>query len=157
MIRSLAGILTENMAGGDGFVGHIRGEDFNVILQSDPWQEVCARILERFSRQVPGFYDPADRAAGGLWAEDRAGNRTFHPLISLSIGAVRPRLDRGFTCHDVAAMATEAKRMAKREKGNVLFVERRGCRKEEERVDSQGNRVGSGEPDARYAGTAVEG
>ena len=126
VIRSLAGILTESMASEDDFVGHIGGDDFMIILQFDSWQEVCGRILERFSCQVPGFYDPADRAAGGLWAEDRAGNRTFHPLLSLSIGAVRPRLDRGFTCHDVAAMATEAKRMAKKGKGNVLFVERRG-------------------------------
>ena len=142
VIRSLAGILTENVAGEDDFVGHIGGDDFMLILRCENWQEVCACILERFARQVPGFYDSADRVAGGLWAEDRAGNRTFHPLLSLSIGAVRPALDRGFTCHDIAAMATEAKRIAKKQEGNASFVERRGSLREEEESAGRAEKKG---------------
>ena len=127
VIRSLAGIFTECAGGEEDFVGHIGGDDFMIILQKEDWQAVCGRILARFDSQVPGFYDAAERRAGGLWAEDRAGRRTFHPLLTLSIGAVRPALDRGYTCHDIATMATEAKRMAKRQEGSALFVERRGC------------------------------
>jgi hypothetical protein len=55
----------------------------------------------------------------------RNGEAAFFPLVSLSIGAVRvePGLFPGH--HELAASASEAKKMAKRLPGSSLFVERR--------------------------------
>ncbi len=125
VIRTLAGVLTECVDPEIDFVGHIGGDDFMLILQSENWREICESILERFAADVPAFYDLEHRSAGGIWAEDRSGKRLFHPMLSLSIGAVRPKAAQAQSCHDVAVMASEAKKMAKKQAGNALFVERR--------------------------------
>ncbi len=49
----------------------------------------------------------------------------FHPLTTLSIGAVRIESGKFASHHEVSAAATEAKKMAKQTRGNSLFFEQR--------------------------------
>ena len=50
----------------------------------------------------------------------------FHPLVTLSIGAVP--VERGWfsSHHEISTAAADAKKQAKRMRGNSLFIERRG-------------------------------
>jgi hypothetical protein len=63
--------------------------------------------------------------AGGYQSEDRNENIVFHPLTSLSIGAVPVTPKQYYSHNEVSAAATQAKKMAKKIKGNSLFVEPR--------------------------------
>ncbi|MFZ3088766.1 MAG: diguanylate cyclase, partial [Methylotenera sp.] len=62
---------------------------------------------------------------GGMEVEDRLGNRTFQPLMSISIGAVISSSEHFDSPHDVSSTAAIAKKQAKKIMGNSLFIERR--------------------------------
>ena len=107
------------------FVGHIGGDDFLIIFRSSDWQVRCERILQQFEVQVKSCYKREDLEHSGIWSQDRAGNHRFFQLLSLSIGSVNPDPAACKSHHDVAALASEAKSMAKKQEGNSLFIERR--------------------------------
>ncbi len=125
MIRVLARCLNESCPV-EGFVGHIGGDDFILILPlADGWRAICEKVLERFAEFLPQLYDAVDFERGHIEAENRQGEMVRHPLASLSIGAVEvpPACTLGRL--DLAALAGEAKVQAKRRRGNSLFVQRR--------------------------------
>jgi hypothetical protein len=62
---------------------------------------------------------------GGYSSEGRDGVVKFHPLTSLSIGAIEVSARQFHSHHEVSAAMTDAKKMAKRISGNCLFVEQR--------------------------------
>ncbi|QDZ28376.1 GGDEF domain-containing protein [Noviherbaspirillum sp. UKPF54] len=107
------------------FVGHIGGDDFIVLFQSEDWETRCEAILTAFSAAVPEHYCGADRERGGYVCEDRRGRKVFHPLISLSLGVVRAEPAHFVSHHQIATAAAEAKKQAKKIPGNSLFIERR--------------------------------
>ncbi|GAB4291422.1 MAG: bifunctional diguanylate cyclase/phosphodiesterase [Thiohalomonadaceae bacterium] len=125
VIRTLAQILTAHIDEQRDFAGHIGGDDFILIFTSPDWRERCEHILRHFERECRQFYNDADLAQGGIWGHDRQGNNVFFPLLSLSIGAVSPNPQQCHSHHQVATLATDAKRQAKKQPGNSLFVERR--------------------------------
>jgi GGDEF domain-containing protein len=96
------------------FVGHVGGDDFVVLFQSADWQAQSLRIIERFNQAARALYDDEARQAGGLQAEDRHGVTRFHPLTTLSIGAVLVDTRQFSRAEDVASAAALAKRQAKR-------------------------------------------
>jgi diguanylate cyclase (GGDEF)-like protein len=107
------------------FVGHIGGDDFIMLFQSDDWEARCQTILDAFSECVVQHLSGSDVAAGGYVSEDRRGNQVFHPLLSLSLGVVRVEAGHYASHHQIASAAAEAKKQAKKLSGNSLFVERR--------------------------------
>ena len=96
------------------FTGHIGGDDFIVLFQSDDWERKCRAIIEEFNASARSLFDTADLARGGLHSEDRHGNRTFFPLSTLSVGAAVIRPGSLKIAEEVASMAAAAKREAKR-------------------------------------------
>ncbi len=125
VIRKLAQILTAHTDPQRDFVGHIGGDDFIAVFTSDDWKERCEHILRHFEREARALYNAQDLANGGIYAQDRQGNSQFFPLLTLSVGAVTPDLEPSRTHHQVAALASDAKRQAKKLKGNALFIDRR--------------------------------
>lgn len=107
------------------FIGHVGGDDFIVLFQSDDWQARCESMLKMFGECVLSFFSIEDRERGGYVTEDRQGRKVFHPLTSLSLGAVRVEPGQFQSLHQVASAAAEAKKQAKKIPGNALFVERR--------------------------------
>ena len=109
------------------FVGHIGGDDFIILFQSEDWEARCQTILAAFSECVAQHLNDADMTAGGYVSEDRRGKQVFHPLLSLSLGVVRVEAGQYETHHRIAAAAADAKKQAKKLSGNSLFVERRNA------------------------------
>jgi diguanylate cyclase (GGDEF)-like protein len=109
------------------FVGHIGGDDFIVLFQSEDWEVRCRTILDAFATAILDCYDSEHTKRGGYLSEDRRGRKVFHPLITLSLGAVRVEPGRFMSHHQIATVASEAKQQAKKIAGNSLFVERRQC------------------------------
>ncbi|HEX7646553.1 MAG TPA: GGDEF domain-containing protein [Noviherbaspirillum sp.] len=107
------------------FIGHVGGDDFIILFQSDDWEQRCADVLKSFEPAVLEHYSNDDRERGGYISEDRRGRKVFHSLISLSLGVVRVEPGQYLSHHQIATAASEAKKQAKKIPGNSLFVERR--------------------------------
>jgi diguanylate cyclase (GGDEF)-like protein len=125
IIRLVASLLREQCVAQHDFIGHIGGDDFIVIFLSEDWYQRCEMILQRFAQEMPQFFTQQDIAANGYWGNDRSGEARFHPLCSLSIGVVQPDPARCRNHHDIATLASSAKKEAKKIAGNSLFVDRR--------------------------------
>lgn len=104
------------------FLGHVGGDDFVVVFQSDDWRARCDAIVQQFNDEARALFDPADLGRGHLQAEDRLGRLGVFPLSTLSVGAlvVEPRRFRH--AEEVASLAAAAKRRAKREGVSVEVV-----------------------------------
>lgn len=125
VIQFTGKLLQVNLQPELDFVGHIGGDDFILLFQSEDWQERCYKILHNLQKAIPDFYDAADARVGGINSEDRQGNKVFHPFISMSIGAVKIDAELFKSHHEISAAISTAKKMAKSIKGNSLFLERR--------------------------------
>ncbi len=125
MIRLLAGLLQATAQPGLDFIGHIGGDDFVILFQSEDWQARCHALLQRFDEDRLVLFQPEHVAAGGYHCEDRRGHREFQALVSLSIGAVRIDPEHFSHYQQVARAAAEAKHQAKRIEGSCLFLDQR--------------------------------
>ena len=126
IIKAVAATLTQCLPQESGRIGHIGGDDFIVIFTGEDWLERCRQILATFERQVHNYYTPADVDAGGIWAENRSGEKCFFPMTSLSVGLVAPETACNCQSHvDVADLASEAKKLAKKIEGNSYFINHR--------------------------------
>jgi diguanylate cyclase (GGDEF)-like protein len=125
VIQLTGKLLGEHCDPDRDFVGHIGGDDFMVLFQSEDWEARCQAILAGFERLVQDFYSVEDRERGGYLSEDRQGKKVFYSLMSLSIGAIRVEPRQFYTHHQIATAAAESKKQAKKIHGNSLFLDRR--------------------------------
>ena len=96
------------------FVGHVGGDDFVVLFQSNDWEPRCERMVADFQEASRKLYDEEARQAGGITAEDRHGTQRFFSFTSLYMGAVPVSDTTGFRhAADVASAAALAKQRAK--------------------------------------------
>jgi len=130
ILKKLGLILTRHSDPDMDFVGHVGGDDFILIFKSEDWRERCNEILNDFKNEVLTFYSDIDRNNQGIWAKTRNGEKAFYPIMSLSIGAIKPDVENCISHEDIASIATQAKRFAKEIPGNSLFFERRTMHEE---------------------------
>jgi diguanylate cyclase (GGDEF)-like protein len=107
------------------FIGHIGGDDFIMLMQSRDWKTRCEQALRSFEQAAGLMFREEHLAAGGYHSEGRDGVVQFHPLTSLSIGAIQITPGLFMSHHEVSAAMTDAKKMAKKVSGNYLFIEQR--------------------------------
>ncbi len=125
VIQCLAKILAHFCDPVRDFVGHIGGDDFLILLQSEDCELRYQSIIDVFAREILQFFSQADIERGGYFSEDRRGLAVLNPVITVSLGALKVEPGHFFSHHQIAAAAAEAKRQAKRIPGNSLFVDRR--------------------------------
>ena len=134
MIRLLASVITHECDPERDFAGHIGGDDFMVLLQSEDWQSRCARMIETFNAAAPALYDPLTRERGYIESEDRQGNLTRFPLTTLSIGALQVAPAHFCSPEDVASAAAAAKHQAKRSNAGLFVLDSGAAARDFERV-----------------------
>ncbi|ACC69344.1 phosphodiesterase [Paraburkholderia phymatum] len=108
------------------FLGHVGGDDFLVLFQSEDWHARAQRAIHTFNEGAQRFYGPGDRLAGGIHGEDRRGNPSFYGFVTMAIGCVQvqPQCnDAAYSSEDIASVAALAKRRAKREASGLVMVE----------------------------------
>ena len=125
VIQLTGNILTSHADRTRDFVGHIGGDDFVILFQSEDWEQRCQAMLDDFAAGISDFYSLADRERGGYISEDRQGKKVFYSLMSLSIGVIRVEPQQYYSHHQIAACAADAKKQAKKIHGNSLFLDRR--------------------------------
>jgi len=117
--------VVRGLCGRDGFVGHIGGDDFILVLPIDPVHDVCGEIINVFDELIPYQYSEQDRRAGYFFGHDRRGQLYRVPLMSLSIGIVTNQRRRFGHPARASELATEMKSYAKTLPGSVFVVDRR--------------------------------
>lgn len=133
VIQLLGQLLCEVVDLHHDFVGHIGGDDFFVIFQSEDWELRCALLLARFAEQIARMNGGEIAAGGSYLAENRRGELVSQSLPSLSVGEVRVGARDCESHREVAAAASAAKKHAKKKQpglvvempGGSLFVDRR--------------------------------
>ncbi|MBS1144569.1 MAG: hypothetical protein H6R14_1975 [Proteobacteria bacterium] len=133
VIQTLARLICEATDRQADFVGHIGGDDFFVVFQSDDWEIRCWQIISAFSLAMGNMLGVDERLRGGYMAENRRGELSFQALPTLSIGAVKVGPGECESHREVAAAAAAAKKQAKKKlkdpthepSGGSFFVERR--------------------------------
>ena len=121
MIRLAASVIAAHCDTRRDFVGHVGGDDFVVLFQSEDWERRCRSIVADFNDRALSLFDAADREAGGILAEDRYGTRRFHPCTTLCVGVVQVTPGCQMAAEEIASAAASAKRRAKHD-GLGLYV-----------------------------------
>lgn len=125
MIKLTANVLKDACDAHHDFIGHIGGDDFIMLFQSQDAEARCEQALAAFDQNAAALFRPDDLARGSIKAEDRRGNEVLFPLTSLAIGMIAVSPEH-FSSHlQVATAATEAKKQAKRQAASSLWIERR--------------------------------
>ena len=125
VIQMTGKIISDHCDPDRDFIGHIGGDDFIVLFQSDNWEERCRAMLVDFESAIRLYYSIEDLDRGGYVSEDRQGRKIFYSLISLSLGVVKICPGQFYSHHQIATAAVDAKRQAKKINGNSLFIDRR--------------------------------
>jgi TPR repeat protein len=96
-------------------------------MQSRGWKARCEQALRSFEQAAELMFKEEHLVAGGYNSEGRDGTPKFHPLTSLSIGAIPVAPGQFMSHHEVSTAMRDAKKMAKKIHGNSLFVEQRAA------------------------------
>ncbi|SDQ23505.1 diguanylate cyclase/phosphodiesterase [Paraburkholderia fungorum] len=126
VLKLAAAVLADVCEPTRDFLGHVGGDDFLILFQSDDWRERVLRAIHLFNEGAQRFYAPADRLAGGIHGEDRRGNPTFFGFVTMAIGCVRvePASDvTPYNSEQIASIAAVAKRRAKHESSGLVLID----------------------------------
>ncbi len=103
------------------FVGHIAGDDFVLLTETERIDAIGNEIITSFDRIIPLYYQDADRDRGYIEAEDRFGKLRRFGIMSISLAAVNAAPGDFRTHGELAARAAELKKRAKAVSGSVLL------------------------------------
>lgn len=112
VIQLVGKLLRRHCESRGHFVGHVGGDDFVTVFNSESGEEICQQICKDFVHSQRELYNDQDYNHGTVSALDRSGEKREFPLVSLSIGLVpaHPALKR---VDDYALQLSEAKKQAK--------------------------------------------
>ena len=126
VLKLAAAVLADVCDPTRDFLGHVGGDDFLILFQSDDWRERVLRAIRLFNEGAQRFYAPADRLAGGIHGEDRHGNPTFFGFVTMAIGCVRVASVGGLSLYNseqIASVAALAKRRAKQAASGFVLID----------------------------------
>jgi len=107
------------------FLGHIGGDDFVSISTREQAEPLARQVIEIFDAAAPRMHDHDDVARGFVEITDRQGTLRQYPLVSVSIGIVMCGAGSCADHREVAEVANEMKKVAKRTVGSSIAVDRR--------------------------------
>jgi len=127
VLRMVARIMSNTVkeARGDGFIGHVGGDDFVFIVPTVQAEQICQSIIARFSIIVSDLFSEEDKTRGHYVAKDRKGIDTTIPLLGLAIAVVPTDNPRLTHTGKVAEVAAELKKQAKKSAKSCYIIDRR--------------------------------
>jgi diguanylate cyclase (GGDEF)-like protein len=131
MICLLARTLVAHADSSRDFVGHVGGDDFVLLFQSEDWRQRIEAAVVAFNRDAVQLFDTDAQRRGGIDAEDREGVMRFFPMTTLSVGALCVRPGDFQRPEQVASAAAAAKHQAKLRSIGVHVHEMADARSEE--------------------------
>jgi len=113
MIKLVARVCISGCDPALDFVGHIGGDDFILLMQSEDWERRCLKIMQAFDSEVISLYDEEARKARGIQGKDRQGRETWFPFSRLAIAAVPLPMTDCKSAEQVARLSAEGKAACK--------------------------------------------
>ncbi|HPL62650.1 MAG TPA: diguanylate cyclase [Syntrophales bacterium] len=117
--------MVKNMRSRRSFVGHIGGDDFIYILETDLIERVSMEIVKAFDEIIPTFYDSEDRQRGFIQSRDRQGNRLDFPFMCLSVGITDTMAGPFRHYGEMTEAATDMKKYAKQSRDSCYKIDQR--------------------------------
>ncbi len=115
----------DKVCGSQGFLGHVGGDDFVLIVPTAQAQALGEKIAASFDEGIGAFYEEADREQDGIVVTDRQGRMCCFPLVCLSMAGVNLARREWKHCLEVASACAEVKKRAKEMPGSNLLMDRR--------------------------------
>ncbi|NMC42563.1 MAG: diguanylate cyclase, partial [candidate division Zixibacteria bacterium] len=109
----------------EGFVGHIGGDDFIVVIPADLVPRICEGILRTFDLIIPYRYQPEDRRRGYIITGNRRGESEKFAIMTLSIAVVVNKGRMFAHVGEMSHMLADLKKYTKSLTGSNYVVERR--------------------------------
>lgn len=129
IIKFTAKTIVRNVEGltdGEGFVGHIGGDDFVAIVSaSEDYEKICQNIIAEFDKGVGRFFNEDDVGKGYLEVANRKGIIEEFPLTSISIGVVVADKNRFANVLEIGEVGAQVKHLAKTTIGSAYSIDRR--------------------------------
>ncbi len=117
--------IVKNKQAQYSFVGHIGGDDFIYIMNTDIIEETSVEIIDAFNRIIQTFYDKEDRGKGFIQSKDRQGNIKDFSFMTVSIGITSNKFGHFVHYGEITEIASKMKTQAKRLKGGSFKMDRR--------------------------------
>lgn len=99
------------------FLGHIGGDDFLLLLETEYSEKLCIYIIETFDNMALSYYTDEDRERGYILGEDRYGTKRQFPLLTLSIANIKVIPDDFSNSTELSAFAAKCKEVVKKKDG----------------------------------------
>lgn len=128
IIKFTAKVIMHNVLKDDNeqnFVGHIGGDDFVAIAESDDYEGMCQAMIAEFDTQVEKFFNKEDFKRGYIEVENRKGILEQFPITSISIGVVEVTKDRFKNALEIGEAGANVKHLAKTIYGSTYVIDRR--------------------------------
>lgn len=110
---------------GNGFVGHIGGDDFIAIVPCKDVEKLCQAIIYNFDNGSKKFYNEKDKEDGYIEVANRKGIIEKFPLISISIAVVVADQGRFANILEIGDTAAQVKHAVKAVMGSSYAIDRR--------------------------------
>jgi diguanylate cyclase (GGDEF)-like protein len=107
------------------FIGHVGGDDFVGIVDSNNVDEICKTIVRKFDEAIIQLYDEEDRKRGLISSMDRKGNKVDLPLMGLAIAVVTNEHKTFRHPGEIAFIAGDLKKWAKTRSQSSYVIDRR--------------------------------
>ena len=110
---------------GNGFIGHIGGDDFIAIVPYKDAEDLCKEIIGQFEQGVINFFTEEDIEKKYIEIENRKGIVEKFPLTAISIAVVVVEENRFANILEIGDVAAQVKHAAKSVMGSSYIINRR--------------------------------
>jgi len=110
----------------NNFIGHIGGDDFVAIVDTESAENICQGIIAEFDANVLSYFTKDDAEKGYLEVPNRKGVTEEFPLTSLSIGVVQVNDDMFENILEIGEVGAQVKHAAKTVMGSSYVINKRG-------------------------------
>ncbi len=124
MSKLLSGLM-RSIGVYEGFLAHMGGEHFVVLMNHEDCDRFCAALVESFDQRVKELYSAEEASQSFVRATDRKGREGKYPLMALSVGVVH-NLNREFkNAKKMFEVLAQVRQMAQPDGKSTIFVDRR--------------------------------
>ena len=107
------------------FVGHIGGDDFVALVESENYEEICQNIIAEFDKSIVNYFSKEDIERGYIEVENRKGVVEPFPLTTISIGVVEVTNEKFKNTLEIGEAGAAVKHLAKTTMGSAYSIDRR--------------------------------